>query len=233
MVKADLFIITLNKNLLLRHMNTSLQNQYDSIIFDLDGTLWDSTANVAAAWQAAKEQVDYIDLDFTQQAIRSITGMTYKSIFEKLLPQVNEQQRNDFKAICAVEEINILHEKGGELYPQLEETLKYLVAKYKLFIVSNCQNDYIETFLNFSQLGHHFSGHQCYGTKSQPKAENIRDIVNDHQLKAPIYVGDTMGDFNACKEANVPFIFAAYGFGVVETGQVATIDTFSELMNLL
>jgi len=214
-------------------MNTSLQNQYDSIIFDLDGTLWDSTANVALAWQAAKNEVDYIKQDFTQQTIRSITGMTYKSIFEKLLPEVNEQQRNNFKAICAVKEISILQDRGGELYPQLEETLKYLVAKYKLFIVSNCQNDYIETFLNFSGLAHYFNGHQCYGTKSQPKAQNIKDIINDHLLKAPIYVGDTMGDFNACKEADVPFIFATYGFGIVETGQVATIDAIDELMELL
>jgi phosphoglycolate phosphatase len=214
-------------------MNTSLQNKYDSIIFDLDGTLWDSTANVAIAWQAAKDQVDYIDLDFTQQTIRSITGMTYKAIFEKLLPEVNEEQRNAFKAICALNEINILQERGGMLYPRLEETLQYLITKYKLFIVSNCQNDYIETFISFSGLGHYFSGHQCYGTKSQPKAENIRDIINDHDLTAPIYVGDTMGDFNACQTAGVPFIFAAYGFGVVETGQIATIGTVGELMELL
>jgi len=214
-------------------MNTSLQNKYDSIIFDLDGTLWDSTANVAIAWQAAKDQVDYIDLDFTQQTIRSITGMTYKAIFEKLLPEVNEEQRNAFKAICALNEINILQERGGMLYPRLEETLQYLITKYKLFIVSNCQNDYIETFISFSGLGHYFSGHQCYGTKSQPKAENIRDIINDHDLKAPVYVGDTMGDFNACQTAGVPFIFAAYGFGVVETGQIATIGTVGELMELL
>jgi len=214
-------------------MNTSLQNKYDSIIFDLDGTLWDSTANVAIAWQAAKDQVDYIDLDFTQQTIRSITGMTYKAIFEKLLPEVNEEQRNAFKAICALNEINILQERGGMLYPRLEETLQYLITKYKLFIVSNCQNDYIETFISFSGLGHYFSGHQCYGTKSQPKAENIRDIINDHDLKAPVYVGDTMGDFNACQTAGVPFIFAAYGFGVVETGQIATINTIGELTELL
>lgn len=41
-------------------------------------------------------------------------------------------------------------------------------------------------------------------------------IVKDHHLSSPVYVGDTLGDFNACQAAGVPFIFASYGFGQVE-----------------
>lgn len=214
-------------------MDNSLKNKFDSIIFDLDGTLWDSTANVAEAWQAAKNEVDYIDLDFTIETVRSITGMAYNAIFEKLLPLVNEEQRADFKGIASVKEIELLQRNGGHLYPYLQETLEYLSSKYKLFVVSNCQNNYIETFLDFSQLGHYFLGHQCYGTKGQPKAENIKDIVNDHQLTAPVYVGDTTGDYESSTKAGVPFIFASYGFGTVESGQIATIDTLSDLIELL
>jgi phosphoglycolate phosphatase len=214
-------------------MDNSLKNKFDSIIFDLDGTLWDSTANVAEAWQAAKNAVDYIDLDFTIETVRSITGMAYNAIFEKLLPLVNEEQRADFKSIASVKEIELLQLNGGHLYPRLQETLEYLSAKYKLFVVSNCQSNYIETFLDFSQLGHYFQGHQCYGTKGQPKAENIKDVVNNHGLTAPVYVGDTTGDYESSTKAGVPFIFASYGFGVVETGQIATIDTLAELTELL
>jgi len=215
-------------------MNTSLKNKFDSIIFDLDGTLWDSTANVAVAWQAANDEVEYInEPQITQQMVRSITGMAYSVIFEKLFPYLDEIQREHFKAICAKKEIDTLNERGGELYPNLEETLKYLSANYKLFIVSNCQNDYIETFLKFSGLEHYFAGHQCFGTKNQPKAENIKDIVNDHQLKSPVYVGDTMGDFTSSEKAGVPFIFASYGFGKVEEGQLITIDNLGELTEIL
>lgn len=214
-------------------MSTTLKNKYDSIIFDLDGTLWDSTNNVAKAWQQAKEEVDYVKDDFTQATIRSITGMTYKAIFEKLLPYLDEEKREAFKAIAAKYELEILHTQGGDLYPELEETLKYLSANYKLYIVSNCQSGYIEVFFKISGLEHYFGGHQCYGTKSLPKADNIRDIVNDHNLKASVYVGDTMGDYKAATEAGVPFIFAAYGFGVVEEDQVATLQQFAELRELL
>jgi len=214
-------------------MDISLKNKFDSIIFDLDGTLWDSTGNVALAWQEAINQVDYVDEVMTREKVRSITGMAYNVIFDKLFPDLDTEQRAELMTICAKSELEILHTKGGELYPALDETLLYLAAKYKLFIVSNCQSGYIEVFLKISQMAHYFTGHQCYGTKGNPKAENIKDIVNDYHLAAPVYIGDTMGDYDAATKAGVPFIFADYGFGVVDKGQVATISAFGELMELL
>jgi phosphoglycolate phosphatase len=214
-------------------MNSSLKNQFDGIIFDLDGTLWDSTGNVALAWQAALNEVDYIDELMTQKKVRSITGMTYNSIFDKLFPDLSTEQRAEVQALCGKHELEILHEKGGELYPDLDETLSYLAGKYKLFIVSNCQSGYIEVFFKISEMEHYFIGHQCYGTKGNPKAENIKDIVTDHNLKAPVYIGDTMGDYDSATKAGVPFVFADYGFGAVENGQIATISNFSELTELL
>jgi phosphoglycolate phosphatase len=214
-------------------MVDSQRNKFDSIIFDLDGTLWDSTGNVAIAWQDAMAKVDYVDEVMTREKVRSITGMAYNAIFDTLFSHLDKEKRVELMGLCARSELDILHAKGGELYPQLNETLDYLAARYKLFIVSNCQSGYIEVFLKSSNVGHYFSGHQCYGTKGNPKAENIIDIVNDHQLKAPVYVGDTKGDHNAAEKAGVPFIFANYGFGNVDGGQIATIGTFGELMDLL
>jgi phosphoglycolate phosphatase len=214
-------------------MATTLKNKFDSIIFDLDGTLWDSAVAVAEAWQNTKLQVDYIKEDITPQIVESIAGMTYDAIFEKLFPYVDAEQREQFKNQCGKMELEVLGQKGGILYPQLQETLEYLADNYKLFVVSNCQSGYIEIFLETSKLGHYFAGHQCYGTKNQPKAENIKDIVNDHNLKAPVYVGDTQGDYDSSTKAGVSFIFAAYGFGTVNGEPIAVVDTFNGLVNIL
>lgn len=159
--------------------------------------------------------------------------MAYNVIFDTLFPYLDTEKRNELMAICAKSELEILHTRGGELYPALDETLGYLAGRYRLFIVSNCQNGYIEVFLKLSGMEHYFSGHQCYGTKGNPKAENIKDIVNDYQLKTPVYVGDTMGDYNSATKAGVPFIFANYGFGAVENGQIATISSFGDLVEML
>lgn len=211
----------------------NLKNKFDSIIFDLDGTLWDSTANVAEAWQAAKQEVDYIKDDVTVANVESIVGMTYDAIFEKLFPYITAEQRSEFKARAAKKELEVLHRKGGHFYPELIDTLVELKMRYRLFIVSNCQSGYIETFLKMDNVGGLFEGHQCYGTKGQPKWQNIADVVNDFSLRAPVYVGDTMGDYEASKKAGVPFIFAAYGFGKVEQDQVATVTAFKQLTDIL
>ena len=213
--------------------SNSLKHKFDSIIFDLDGTLWDSTGNVALAWEEARKQVDYVTEAITVDRVKSITGMAYDVIFEVLLPDLETGKRDYFKAICAQSEIDMLEAKGGDLYPGLTETIKYLADNYKLYIVSNCQSGYIETFLSHCPVAEHFSGHQCYGTKGQPKAENIKDIVNDHQLKAPVYVGDTKGDRDSATKAGVPFIFADYGFGTIDGGEIATISGLGDLMELL
>lgn len=211
----------------------TLKHSVDSVIFDLDGTLWDATGTVARAWQKAKEQVDYIEKDLTQEDVRSITGMTYDAIYNKLFPYLTEVQRQEFKQICAREELALVGKEGGSLYEGLEETLTYLKSKYRLFIVSNCQCGYIEAFLEYSGLQHYFDDHQCYGTKNQPKALNIKDVVERNELKAPVYIGDTLGDYEAAKGAKVPFIFVSYGFGKVENGQEATAEKVSDLMNIL
>jgi len=214
-------------------MSSSLKEKFDSIIFDLDGTLWDSTGNVAVAWQEAIATVDYVDEVMTREKIRSITGLAYNVIFDTLFSYLDIEKRTELMELCAKSELQTLHTKGGDLYPSLDETLRYLASRYKLFIVSNCQSGYIEVFLKLSNVGHYFSGHQCYGTKGNPKAENIKDIVSDYKLKAPVYVGDTMGDYDSATKAGVPFIFADYGFGKVDSGQVATITSFAELVKLL
>jgi len=212
----------------------SLKDKFDSIIFDLDGTLWDSTETITKAWQTALDKAPYMSHEImTRERVRSITGMTYDKIFEKLFPALSTEQRAEVQQLCSVAELDILHKQGGTLYPGLADTLTYLGEKYKLYIVSNCQSGYIELFLDLHHMHPHFLAHQCYGTKGNPKADNIRDIVTDHNLQNPVYVGDTTGDYDSATKAGVPFIFAAYGFGQVQSGQVATINNFHELKQLL
>ena len=214
-------------------MDISLKNKFDSIIFDLDGTLWDSTHSVAEAWMAARNNVNYVSETVSAEQVAGIAGMPYDAIYQVLFPSLSPDLRNAFKDICAKSELEVLADKGGVLYPGLEDTLEYLKQKYQLFIVSNCQCGYIEVFLEKYDLAHYFMGHQCYGTKDRPKAENIMDIVNDFGLKTPVYVGDTLGDYQSSMKANVPFIFCEFGFGKVEEGQIASIQKLNDLKDLL
>ena len=208
---------------------------FDSVIFDLDGTLWDASAAITKAFQVARNSVDYIDHDVTLAQVRAVTGQPYTVVYERLFPTLPADKLDEYRALCARQELAAAVEHGGEIYPGLETALRYLLNQgYRLFIVSNCQQGYVEAFFEHSGLGHFFEGHQCFGTKLLPKAENIREIIAEYDLQAPVYVGDTPGDLAASQAAGVPFIFATYGFGrLSETEAPARINAPAGLERLL
>ena len=106
-----------------------------------------------------------------------------------------------------------------------------LAEKYPLFIVSNCQCGYIEVLLKTTGLGPYIKDHLCFGETQVSKGETMRMLVERNNLKSPVYIGDTQGDADACKAADVPFIFAEYGFGEVPSAN-RRIREFSELRDL-
>ncbi|WP_162055202.1 HAD family hydrolase [Pontibacter pamirensis] len=203
----------------------------DALIFDLDGTLWDCTPAIAEAWNATIDQFDFVDKKLTADDIRNVAGMPHDDIYEKLFPDLSPEQRHKLQKVSDQLQMEKLKEKGGELYPQLKETLEQLQENYKLFIVSNCQVGYIDNFLEFHQLQHFFTDHACYGDKNRPKGENIKAVIERNNLKDAIYIGDTKGDYEASQVAEVPFVFARYGFGEV-AADVQSIDSFADLRKL-
>ncbi len=208
-----------------------MKHNIDSIIFDLDGTLWDATATVAQAWQAAGQKAGFVKEPITQAMVRSITGMPYDAIHPKLFPYLNQEQLQILKALSAEEELLHLQNQGGHLYAGLEETLAALKEKYPLFIVSNCQSGYIEAFLDFYQLHHYFSDIECFGNTKRSKADNIRAIIDRNQLQIPVYVGDTLGDYEASRQNQIPFVFTTYGFGQAPDAAIK-IDNFTDLQQI-
>ena len=205
----------------------------DSIIFDLDGTLWDATYSILDVWNnVLKNNYQQINKVITIEEIQSIMGLTSEEIVERLLPNVDKKLGLEIFDECAAAECDYLRVNGGNLYDNVEEVLIELNKKYKLFIVSNCQNGYVEAFLEAHNLEKYFIDFENYERTGLPKGENIKLVIERNNLKNPIYVGDTEGDYNATKLCNIPFVYARYGFGNVEDSQLI-IDRFEELKSLI
>ena len=207
---------------------------YDGVIFDLDGTLWNSTSEVAYAFnKVVKEKHPEITDEITVEKLQSLFGKPLDEIAVKLFLSVSEEHAIEVMRECCEYECRYLAEHGAILYDGLEDTLKALQKKYKLFIVSNCQDGYIECFFEaYPHLQQYFTDYECPGRTGKFKADNIRLVIERNKLENPIYVGDTQGDADACKEAEVPFIFARYGFGNVREYERA-IDSLGELLEIL
>lgn len=203
----------------------------EGIIFDVDGTLWDSTEEVAYSWnQAIKEQTD-MDRTLTAEQLKREFGKPLEEIMDDLFPELAQKEQERLADHLYKYENKWVETAPCIVYDQMAETVRELSRKYKLFIVSNCQSGYIEAFLKNTGLGEYFADYTCPGDTGKLKGENIRIIMERNGIKEAIYVGDTQGDANACKEAGIPMIFAAYGFGQVEEEHVA-IQSFGELLEL-
>lgn len=204
----------------------------DSIIFDLDGTLWDSTEIVAKAWNEVLEKEPSINLHLIADDLKKLFGRPLPVIASILFDKLPENEQLELIDRCCHQEHIALSKQCGILFPHLEDTLKILSSKYKLFIVSNCEDGYIETFLKISGLASYFQDFECPGNSGLLKGDNNKLIIQRNQLSAPVYVGDTQGDADAAAYAGIPFIFAKYGFGNVKDYKYF-IDEFSQLPALL
>jgi phosphoglycolate phosphatase len=187
----------------------------DSIIFDLDGTLWDSTEVILKAWNKVITNKNVRE-PLTLKELQGTMGLLIQDIGAKLLPSLDEDAQAKAMEICCKEEKELLLRKGGILYPNLEDTLKQLSEKYSLFIVSNCQCGYIETFLEYHNMKKYFKDIECAGNTGEVKGKNIKRVIERNNLKSPVYVGDTQGDCDGAKLAEIPFVYASYGFGKVD-----------------
>lgn len=188
---------------------------FDGILFDLDGTLWDSTPQLTECWNEAIALHGSPRPPLSIEEVRGSMGLLLYDIAQKLLPDSPLEVQAAVIEECVRMELPYLAKHGGALFPREIETLTALQAQYPLFVVSNCEDGYIEAFYEGTGLGHFFTDRECAGRTGKPKSENIALVAERHGLKRPVYIGDTELDCTSARKAGVPFLHAAYGFGTV------------------
>lgn len=202
---------------------------FDGLLFDLDGTLWDSVDAICISWnQVLERRAPRLAGLVTRENVTGCMGMLLPDIVKKLVPGIPpEEIRPLLDELLEVENAYVAAH-GGVLYPRVPETLARLAEDYPLFIVSNCQAGYIEAFFQAHGLGKFFRDYENPGRTGKPKGDNIALVVARNGLKHPLYIGDTQGDLNAATAAGVPFLHAAYGFGQVDR-EVPRVEAFGDI----
>ncbi len=206
--------------------------QYESLIFDIDGTLWNSTGIVAEGYNIQLRREGYDHLCVTAEDLQKLFGKTMGEIADIMLATVPEAERYDLMERCMATEQEYLHADPCDVgYPKVKETLLELKKKHRLFIVSNSQKGYPEIVIEKMGLEGIFEGHLCYGDTGTSKGKTILTLMERHHIKSACYIGDTQTDYQATLDAEIPFVFCSFGFGAPE-GYAAKIDRFDELLEL-
>ena len=204
---------------------------FDGILFDLDGTLWDAVPEITLCWNQAISAAGVDRPPLTEEEVRSCMGMQIADIAARRLPGLSFERQMAVIDDCVAVENVYLARHGAAVYPGAGETLAALSERCPLFVVSNCQDGYIQAFFQGTGLGGYFTDFECAGRTGRPKSENIALVVARNGLKRPVYVGDTDLDRRSAQEAGVPFVHAAYGFGKVDG--VPAVHSFAQLPGVL
>ncbi len=201
---------------------------YDSMIFDMDGTLVDFVLQMKDSWNASCKKYGW-NKQFSKDQVQGVMGLNPHDIGVILFPEVDEVEGERRVRICSQEEIAYIREHMGKTFVPSEDFLIQLSKKYSLFIVSNCLEGYIEMFLKHFHFEKYFKD-TVNAANGKSKAENIADVVKKHHLKHPVYIGDTIKDKESSNAAHVDFIHASYGFGKVDCEK--KISELSELLKI-
>ena len=204
-----------------------------ALIFDIDGTLWDTREIVARGYNVELEKMGRRDLFLTAEFLTSLFGKTAREIADVIFADYPAGERLGLIFNCMETERQVLRADPCRVdFPGVKETLRRLKERYRLFLVSNCEKGYPEIMMEKLGLEDLFEDHLCHGDTSLPKGDTIRILMERHGIDDAVYIGDTQGDLEASRRAGIPFIFCTYGFGTPAEWD-AKIDSFRELPGVL
>lgn len=203
----------------------------DSIILDIDGTLWDTTPIVCNVWNEVLKNRNDIAWRATPDNLKKLFGRPLSEIAALAFPELsNEEQTKLIDQLCEAEQA-ALKKTPGIPFDNMVETVAELSKRYKVCIVSNCEAGYIELMMSSFGIEKYITDFECPGYTGLSKGENIKLIMERNDFKSAVYVGDTLGDATAAAFAKIPFVYCEYGFGEVESYDYS-IQHFPELLDL-
>lgn len=206
-----------------------------NIIFDLDGTLWDSRRSIIENWNEVLARFELIEKPLELDDLTAFMGHLPKDILKELFPEISPKTIDQILIEIAENENKSLRKHGGVLYENIEETLRELALKHDLYIVSNCQDGYIESFLAYFGFEKLFKDFESHGRTGNSKMENIQSVMKRNSMHPDetVYIGDTHLDYTSATENGLDFVFCSYGFGEMEETEVKTINNPAELFVIL
>ena len=205
---------------------------FDAVVFDLDGTLWDTSISCAVGWNRVIDRHAIPFREITEHDVRGVAGRPHDECIRAVFDGLEEGQVRTLIDETMIEDNDIVAHAGGVLYPGVATGLPLIAQRYPLYIVSNCQAGYIERFLQWSGFTPLFRDVECWGNTGEPKTENLRRLIARNGLRKPLFAGDGEGDRDAARANGVPFVHVAYGFGRCERGETC-VRSFTELEAIL
>lgn len=214
---------------------------FDIIGFDLDGTLVDTSGDLTAAVNHVLESVDRPLL--SPETVKQYIGGGAKLMLQQGLEATGGIPDNDFKPLyrqmLAYYEANVsVHSRPFDGALAVLDTLDDMRVRYA--VVTNKFESLAVKLLTDLNLAHRMGcilGADSLGKENaKPSGAPIFEMIKRCGGGRAAYIGDSIYDMMAAKNASVPSVAVSFGFlhGPVEDmGADAVIDHFDELLDCL
>ncbi len=214
-----------------------------NLIFDIDGTLWDTTEIVSEAWNDATYDIgigDKLGRFVTADMLKKEFGKPMDVIVDDLYPNETPDIKEKLQTQIKIREQERVGGCTMDLaYPEVRKTLRTLACRgdCAIYIVSNCQDGYIPLVMGKIGIKDIVADYECFGVTGLSKSDNIKLLCERNGIEPAdaIYIGDTAGDYESAVAAGTDFIYARYGFGddvPVPGYKGRSIAAFRELLDI-
>lgn len=213
--------------------------KYNTVIFDLDGTLLNTLEDLCDSLNAILLQEGYMPR--TLDDVRSFIGNGVRRLVELSLPEnTNDDEINRITSLFQLHYKSNMQNKTRP-YDGVMELLAYLKSKhYKTAIVSNKFDAAVKGLSSkyFSNLIDLAIG-ETAEIRRKPAPDSIYKVITElnSDLSKTVLVGDSETDILTAKNAGISCIAVSWGFRSREileaNGADYIIDTAQELLALL
>lgn len=216
-----------------------LSEDYQWIVFDLDGVLIDSTKAILDSLNYCAESLGYDKVD-SVDTISEYIGLPLDEFIEKSL-NCSKDESEKGKISFREKFVDIYLDKT-ELLDDVKEVIKYLSGKYKLSVITNKYMEYAEELVKYLGLADFFES--VYGESveypSKPSGELWDYFISQNSImdkNSILYVGDSPIDYQFAKSRGIPFVALVTGFYnekvFFELGSSFIINSINKLKVLL
>ena len=209
--------------------------RYRLLLFDLDGTLVDTSRDISNALNHALRSLRLKEL--TLQETVGLIGEGITRLVEKVLEKRHMHLKDELKEkFIAYYEEHLVD--FSSVYPSVQETL-VLLSPWKKAVISNKREILSKEVLSKTGLEGYFE--LVVGSDTAPEKKPspvpISYALGNFGIQAEqaLLVGDSRYDIEAGKGAGVTTVGVTYGYGALEQieGADYVIDSFATLPGLL
>ena len=205
------------------------------ILFDLDGTLTDSSEGIMKCCRYAMENYN---ITLSDEQLRAFIGPPLRLVFaENGVPESEvEAALNRYRErYCTVGKYE------NRPYDGIDKLLKRLVvAGHRLFVATSKPESLSVEILDHFGLSKYFEAicGATFDKSRDSKQAVIQYLLDTHKVEGEvIMVGDTVFDIEGAAALNIPTVCVSWGFGekseLLAKGAEKVVDTMDELIEIL